>query len=82
MRRISSFVLMTCLALAAAACGAPQTPPPGDVEMPKAAEPASVAGDDEVCPTADATTTPPTCPADCIWDGAKCKKQRGIIVDQ
>ena len=88
MLRNRLIALILPLAFATAACGAPAAPAPG-AEVPAApdaqtrsAAPAGAEAEEGTCPVADPSTNPPTCPEGCIWDGSKCKDQRGVIVDQ
>jgi hypothetical protein len=71
MRRIMALSLISWLTVVVSACSAP---------IPRAVSPLSA----ESCsqPESVKSGATSTCSAGCIWSGAQCERQRGIIVEQ
>ncbi|AUX26746.1 uncharacterized protein SOCEGT47_073160 [Sorangium cellulosum] len=90
MSRSLILILVSSLAVAAAACqssqqqpaGAPVTAPPEGARAGATPDPAPA--DDDICADQQPTGDPPECPSGCVWDEAKqrCTQLRGVIVDQ
>ncbi|WP_437999655.1 hypothetical protein WMF26_06805 [Sorangium sp. So ce185] len=96
MRRSLIPMLLSSVALAAAACSStppqPVETPTGasSAETPRNAGPETVPNtreaseEDDLCSDQQPTGDPPVCPPGCIWSGPKqkCIQDRGVIVDQ
>jgi hypothetical protein len=78
MRSVFVVMMVSAIAVIAAACGGASQPPDTSGGSPEGAVSEQRAGAKK-CPIPEGTTAPP-CPEGCEWNGSFCEDKRGIII--